>query len=332
MIDEILDDLFLDPSVSQFKRTKKKTSTPITPVKDDPLRQMIQEQKDLSASTPHEKPIEPSSRASADQPKEDPVETLWKEQEQILLQDQPISKKKSTSPSVSRESQEQRLERKSIVKNYYEQETQEVEAQKETKPADAKESVKKDEDWYLDQAYNVTSGTTKKDTQDWANFTPRWMKKPTTESQPMQPTPESITEKYDPSLLNLSDVVSQLKAEKAQNITVINMREKCDYADYFIIAEGASKRQIYGIADGVRRFVCIIAHCFDERQCIDARENRPRKRLPQIHGSHRHSPLKELKPKTGWSLTLAVTCSTSLVPSHDRPMILMDCGHSFVTR
>ncbi|KAI8904008.1 Oligomerization domain-containing protein, partial [Gorgonomyces haynaldii] len=51
-----------------------------------------------------------------------------------------------------------------------------------------------------------------------------------------------------------NELVDILAREAAQNISVIDVRAKCDHVDYMIICEGRSTKQVYSIADAVKRW------------------------------------------------------------------------------
>ncbi|TPX60075.1 hypothetical protein SpCBS45565_g07585 [Spizellomyces sp. 'palustris'] len=131
------------------------------------------------------------------------------------------------------ESAEDREARRTIEQKYY----------------DVNEPARKSlsDDWYVDEAYNIAEEAPKE-----SDFVPRWMRGIEIAEQRSQ----GMVEEEEIDLngpLRLREVVDVLREEKGTNLVAIDMRSKCDYADYMIIVEGRSKKQIYALADAVRR-------------------------------------------------------------------------------
>jgi len=53
----------------------------------------------------------------------------------------------------------------------------------------------------------------------------------------------------------LRDVVALADGRKAIDVKVLELREVCDFADFFIICTGRSSRQVQAIAEGIRRLM-----------------------------------------------------------------------------
>ncbi|KAJ3154493.1 Mitochondrial assembly of ribosomal large subunit protein 1 [Geranomyces michiganensis] len=107
------------------------------------------------------------------------------------------------------------------------------------------------DDWYVNQSYNL--GDSYPNQED---LVPRWMKgvavaEQRSRGQVEQEDETTADDRSGP--LKLREIVEELKGENGSNLAVIAMRDKCDYTDYLVIVEGRSKKQIYALADAVRR-------------------------------------------------------------------------------
>ncbi|KAI8910659.1 hypothetical protein DFJ77DRAFT_470632 [Powellomyces hirtus] len=121
------------------------------------------------------------------------------------------------------------------------------------------------DDWYVEEASNVSEERLSPD-----DFVPRWMKGIAVAKQRSQGIvlEEDATDAVGP--IRLKEIVNVLKEENGKNLAVISMRDKCDYTDFMVIVEGRSKKQIYALADAVRRRV----------------GHRERHTLPRLQHSH----------------------------------------------
>src|SRR5690606_6471023 len=61
---------------------------------------------------------------------------------------------------------------------------------------------------------------------------------------------------YSKSPISITDLLKLLDEERAKNIKVIDMRDKCDWTDWMIIAEGLSGRHLGNVADHTYSVVC----------------------------------------------------------------------------
>ncbi|TPX57703.1 hypothetical protein PhCBS80983_g03633 [Powellomyces hirtus] len=104
------------------------------------------------------------------------------------------------------------------------------------------------DDWYVEEASIVSEERLSPD-----DFVPRWMKGIAVAKQRSQGIvlEEDATDAAGP--IRLKEIVNVLKEENGKNLAVISMRDKCDYTDFMVIVEGRSKKQIYALADAVRR-------------------------------------------------------------------------------
>ncbi|KAI8593528.1 Oligomerization domain-containing protein [Geranomyces variabilis] len=141
------------------------------------------------------------------------------------------------------ESAEEREARRAVIQRF-----QDLQSPDEAASGKAAEG----DDWYVNQSYNL--GDSYPNQED---LVPRWMKGVTlaeqrSHGQVEQEDSETMADdRAGP--LKLREIVEELKAENGSNLAVISMRNKCDYTDYLVIVEGRSKKQIYALADAVRR-------------------------------------------------------------------------------
>lgn len=203
IIDRVLDELFLDAPKS---KKSKPAQTPISKETDE--SDQIKSNDALK-----------SSEASGLIEDVEPLETP--------------SKKKAAEPEFF-ETETERIERKSIMQEYYERDSTLSSADKEA------------EDWYMNTAHNLP--------KEVSDFTPRWMKG-IERARERESGIVTRDQMESSDTLTLEYIVALLKEEHAQNLTVIDMTTKCDYTDYLVIAEGQSKRQIYSLVESVRAAV-----------------------------------------------------------------------------
>ncbi|ORX91158.1 DUF143-domain-containing protein [Basidiobolus meristosporus CBS 931.73] len=107
------------------------------------------------------------------------------------------------------------------------------------------------DDWFVDPEYEQTPLID----GDKSSFVPLWQRK----AQNLQPgggydtSEEKIT--AEDGLLTLEKCVDFLKKEKAQNLVVLDMRRKCEWTDYMIVAEATSARHLDSLAEELLRKV-----------------------------------------------------------------------------
>ncbi|KAF9149507.1 hypothetical protein BG015_008713 [Linnemannia schmuckeri] len=102
--------------------------------------------------------------------------------------------------------------------------------------------------WFVDESYpdKATPSTGQEDEA----FIPLWQKNAqrspdgTTDEQAGAGEPE-----YTPD--SIPGLVKLLESERARNIKVIDMRDKCDWTNWMVIAEGLSERHLGNVADEV---------------------------------------------------------------------------------
>ncbi|KAJ3019209.1 hypothetical protein HKX48_002285 [Thoreauomyces humboldtii] len=145
------------------------------------------------------------------------------------------------------ESDEARDTRRGIVEDY-------TDVGKEAEDAEA--SPLEADDWYVDQAFNlpgVVPGNATDKALNPNDFVPRWMAGIAVAERRSQGVEPENAAGEPTGPLRLQEIVSVLREEKGANMAVISMRDKCDYTDFMIIVEGRSTKQIYALADAVRR-------------------------------------------------------------------------------
>ncbi|KAK9686350.1 hypothetical protein K7432_015184 [Basidiobolus ranarum] len=107
------------------------------------------------------------------------------------------------------------------------------------------------DDWFVDPKYEQSSLID----EDKASFVPLWQRK----AQDLQ-----TGEKYDMNeekilaedgIFTVEKCVNFLKKEKAQNLVVLDMRRKCEWTDYMIVAEAASARHLDSLTGELLRKV-----------------------------------------------------------------------------
>lgn len=107
-----------------------------------------------------------------------------------------------------------------------------------------------DSDWFVDKDYE-------QDHPEYhqTDFVPLWQRRATGDTSLSTAAEEMIKEKT----VKLSSVLALLEENKAENIGVIDMRSKCDWTDYMIVAESSrGERFLNSIAEEVVSVVCIV--------------------------------------------------------------------------
>ncbi|KAH9272018.1 iojap-like ribosome-associated protein [Batrachochytrium salamandrivorans] len=114
------------------------------------------------------------------------------------------------------------------------------------------------DDWFTNVAHNVPVSYIKDDAS-----VPRWLRGVETaqkrqagelETEMDELSEMNVDGQASPKLM-LKHVLQVISDERGQNLVVIDVRDKCDHTDYMVIVEGRSSKQIYTIADTIRRKV-----------------------------------------------------------------------------
>ncbi|KAF9966874.1 hypothetical protein BGZ70_000912 [Mortierella alpina] len=105
--------------------------------------------------------------------------------------------------------------------------------------------------WFVDETYPEQAGENQEEKSARAGeFVPLWQKnaqrapdgslEADSQDHPLEHSPDSV-----------SGLVKLLEAERARNVKVIDMRDKCDWTNWMVIAEGLSERHLGNVADQV---------------------------------------------------------------------------------
>lgn len=126
-----------------------------------------------------------------------------------------------------------------------------------------------DDTWFVDPAYEnpqeerirnsaITSEGNAPTNDD---FIPLWQRKAANISESNQFSRLSSSfnkdNKFAHPSKNFLSIVRYLEEDGIENITLIDVRQKCDFADWIIIGEGKSTRQLGGAVDGLYKMVMI---------------------------------------------------------------------------
>lgn len=110
------------------------------------------------------------------------------------------------------------------------------------------ESTEEDPDWFVDKEYEQDQAEYNQNA-----FVPLWQRRAAGDTSLSSAAEEMIKEKK----VKLSAVLALLEESKAENIGVIDMRSKCDWTDYMIVAESSrGERFLNSIADEIVSVVC----------------------------------------------------------------------------
>ncbi|KAF9290173.1 hypothetical protein BGZ68_007757 [Mortierella alpina] len=115
-----------------------------------------------------------------------------------------------------------------------------------------KERTEEEFSWFVDETYPEQAGESQQDGKSTlaGEFVPLWQKN-------VQRAPDGSleTDSQDHALEHSPDsvagLVKLLEAERARNVKVIDMRDKCDWTNWMVIAEGLSERHLGNVADQV---------------------------------------------------------------------------------
>ncbi|KAF9932571.1 hypothetical protein FBU30_007873 [Linnemannia zychae] len=121
--------------------------------------------------------------------------------------------------------------------------------------------------WFVDTAYTTTNGTNGQDSSrtdvdkgsaQSQDYVPLWKRnarahhphqKHSKHSKPAEVAARDQLLQSAPIVVR--GLVRVLEHERAKNVAVMDMRQKCDWTDWMIIAEGLSERHVGNIADQV---------------------------------------------------------------------------------
>ncbi|KAG0377588.1 hypothetical protein BGX24_005810 [Mortierella sp. AD032] len=102
--------------------------------------------------------------------------------------------------------------------------------------------------WFVDESYPDKSTAAGIDQEE--AFVPLWQKNAQRSPDGTESTTSSSeSEEYTPD--SIPGLVKLLESERAKNIKVIDMRDKCDWTNWMVIAEGLSERHLGNVADEV---------------------------------------------------------------------------------
>ncbi|KAG0203564.1 hypothetical protein BGX28_004204 [Mortierella sp. GBA30] len=114
-----------------------------------------------------------------------------------------------------------------------------------------KERTEEEFSWFVDESYPEQVGDHDEKSIPGGEFVPLWQKN-------VQRAPASSleTERHKEVSLehspdSVEGLVRLLESERARNIKVIDMRDKCDWTNWMVIAEGLSERHLGNVADQV---------------------------------------------------------------------------------
>jgi ribosomal silencing factor RsfS len=121
--------------------------------------------------------------------------------------------------------------------------------------------------WFVDESYPDKASSTTAG-QDEEAFIPLWQKNAQRSSSSAEGNasasgaPTEQQEYTTPD--SIPGLVKLLESERARNIKVIDMRDKCDWTNWMVIAEGLSERHLGNVADEVYSAVSFVpfAFCF----------------------------------------------------------------------
>ncbi|KAF9126443.1 hypothetical protein BGW39_006615 [Mortierella sp. 14UC] len=113
--------------------------------------------------------------------------------------------------------------------------------------------------WFVDKTYTAT--VTEEDKVSSQDFVPLWkrnsrghhhnQKHPKQLHHPSATKPTDKDDDLQNAPVAIRGLVRMLEHERARNVTVMDMRQKCDWTDWMVIAEGLSERHVGNVADEV---------------------------------------------------------------------------------
>ncbi|KAF9088682.1 hypothetical protein BGX23_007168 [Mortierella sp. AD031] len=104
--------------------------------------------------------------------------------------------------------------------------------------------------WFVDESYPDKATTTAIGQED-QEFVPLWQKNAQRSPSFSDDSTTATTSAPEYSPDSIPGLVKLLESERARNIKVIDMRDKCDWTNWMVIAEGLSERHLGNVADEV---------------------------------------------------------------------------------
>lgn len=114
--------------------------------------------------------------------------------------------------------------------------------------------------WYEGAIFNAPPHRQQLEEKSGNKFVPRWMRN-TQQQQQDDDDEEEVMEEEDSIIgqtlpaLQLKSIIKLVNENYGSNTAVIDVRSRSDTFDYIIITEGRSTKQLYSIADAVKRYV-----------------------------------------------------------------------------
>ncbi|KAF9091566.1 hypothetical protein BGX29_010478 [Mortierella sp. GBA35] len=123
-----------------------------------------------------------------------------------------------------------------------------------------KERTEEEFSWFVDTSIGNNNSSTTAPSVSSQDFVPLWKRNAqkkhhkhqspsTTNKDNNKATPSSDDLQHAP--VAIRGLVRMLEHERARNIIVMDMRQKCDWTDWMVIAEGLSERHVGNVADEV---------------------------------------------------------------------------------
>ncbi|KAF9112382.1 hypothetical protein BGX27_003458 [Mortierella sp. AM989] len=121
-----------------------------------------------------------------------------------------------------------------------------------------KERSEEEFSWFVDGSYPEGAAEAKdsfesSSSTSSSDFVPLWQKNaqrsPNISGEPLQDGDQPHS--WEHSADSISGLVALIESERAKNVKVIDMREKCDWTEWMVIAEGLSERHLGNVADQV---------------------------------------------------------------------------------
>ncbi|RIA95416.1 Oligomerization domain-containing protein [Glomus cerebriforme] len=105
-----------------------------------------------------------------------------------------------------------------------------------------------DDAWFVDPAYD--------NPQENGDFIPLWQRKADSLSDNSSDVSKyKLLESDDLQRTKFLNIVRLLEEEGVENISVIDVRQKCDFTDWMIIGEGKTTRHLVGAVDGLYKML-----------------------------------------------------------------------------
>ncbi|KAF9566656.1 hypothetical protein EC968_003604 [Mortierella alpina] len=115
-----------------------------------------------------------------------------------------------------------------------------------------KERTEEEFSWFVDETYPEQAGENEEGKSALAGeFVPQWQKNAQRAPDGSSAQADSKDHPLEHSPDSVAGLVQLLEAERARNVKVIDMRDKCDWTNWMVIAEGLSERHLGNVADQV---------------------------------------------------------------------------------